>query len=286
MKMHGAEPVTHWDGKIYCRETDAALTFRANETHGYMAAYTFTLVVEGWLTILYNDKELTLLPDDIYIYSPGMPVSIIAASDDYHAICLLADEHSTFESPTVHDLVQIAYAPIVQLHEPKMTLKHEDAQQLQAKMNDITKYLHSNHVYKAEILKMLYAIFLLDLQNAQENAIPHHIVAQRVEEHFLNFIRMLPKHFREHRDIDFYASKLNITTTYLSRIVRQTTGHTVTDYINQMLLMEASFLLRNSQLSIAQIASQLHFSEPATFTRFFLRMRGMTPKKYRTSSEL
>ena len=101
-KMHGAEPVEQWDGKIYCNETDAAITFRANETHGYIAAYTFTLVLEGCLTIDYNGRELTLLPDDIYMYSPGLPVTIIAASSDYHGICLLADEHVTtwFTLPT------------------------------------------------------------------------------------------------------------------------------------------------------------------------------------------
>ena len=114
-----------WDGKIYCDETDAAVTFRTNETHGYMAAYTFTLVLEGKLTLVYNGRELTLHADDLYIYSSGLPVTIVSASNDYRGICLLADEHVTIESPTVHDLVHIAYAPLVQLHEPKLKLSPE-----------------------------------------------------------------------------------------------------------------------------------------------------------------
>ena len=137
MLMHGAEPIENWDGKMYCNETDAAITFRANETHGYMAAYTFTLVIEGWLTIIYNGQELTLYPDDLYIYSPGLPVTIVEASADYNGICLLADEHVTIESPVAHDLVHIAYAPIVQLHQPKLSLHHEDALRLGEKMFEI-----------------------------------------------------------------------------------------------------------------------------------------------------
>lgn len=78
------------------------------------------------------------------------------------------------------------------------------------------------------------------------------------------------------------ASELCISTTYLSRIVRQVSGgRTVMDYINQLLLMEATFLLRQTSLSIAQIADRLHFAETTTFARFFQRMKGMNPREFR-----
>ncbi len=286
IKMLGKEPLKDWDGKMYCIRTDAGMTFRTNETHGYIAAYTFTVVTEGWLTIVCSGHELTLRPDDLYIYSAGMPVTVLAASEDYHGICLLADERTTIESPTTHDLVHLAYAPLVQLHEPKVTLPHGDAVRLAEKMLEIAEYLHSDHLYKAEILRMLYAVFLLDLQDAQSRAISQRTVSQRIEEIFLGFMRLLPGHFAEHHDIAFYAAELNISAVYLSRVVRQVMGRTVVDYINQMLLMEASFLLRNSSLSIAQISDRLHFSEPAAFTRFFVRLKGMSPRDYREAKEV
>lgn len=279
--MHGTEPVARWDGKIYCNETDAAITFRTNETHGYMAAYTFTIVLEGWLKIVYNGQNITLHPDDIYMYSPGLPITIVEASDDYHGICLLADEHVTIDSPTVHDLVHIAYAPVVQLHQPKQTLRHDDAVKLTEKMLEIRNYLNSDHIYKSKILEMLYAVFLLDLQNAQDNAMPQRSVPHRVEEIFIGFQRLLPLHFAEHHDIGFYASQLNISPVYLSRVVRQVTGRTVVDYVNQFLVMEASFLLRTTTLSITQIADRLHFADAASFSKFFLRNNGVRPKDYR-----
>lgn len=281
IKMHGEEPVSQWDGRIYCNQTDAVITFRANETHGYMAAYTFTLVLKGWLTIVYNKQEMTLHPDDLYVYSPGMSVSILAASEDYQGICLLADEHTTLDAPSVRDLVHIAYLPIVQLHQPMLTLQHHDAVRLADRMRDIIGYLHSNHLYKAAILRMLYAVFLLDLQNVQDRAIAHRIMSQRIEEIFICFIRLLPLHFAEHHDIAFYASQLHVSTVYLSRVVRQVSGRTVVDYVNQFLIMEASFLLRTTQLTIGQIADRLHFADTASFSKFFLRKKGVSPKAYR-----
>lgn len=266
---------------MHCFETNAAKALRTNETQGFFSCFIFTLVERGWLTVLYNGRELTFHPDDLYTYSPGLPVTVIATSDDFHGLSLMADEHAAIDTPTLHDLVHIAYLPIVQLNEPKETLPADTARHLAAKMREIISYLQSDHIYKAEVLRLLYAIFLLDLQNAQQHAVVHRQVPQRVEEIFIGFIRLLPDHFAEHHDIPFYATALHISPVYLSRIVRQVSGRTVVDYINQMLLMEASFLLRTSELSISQIADRLHFADTPSFSKFFSRMKGQSPKAFR-----
>ena len=281
IKMNGQLPFEQWDGRMYCKQTDAAITFRTNKTQGFIAAYSFTLVTEGWLTIAYNGQKITLKPDDLYIYSPGLEVAVLDASEDYRGICLLADEHLTIESPTVHDLVNIAYMPIVYLHEPKIALPHDEARRLEDKMHEIIGYLHSDHIYKSKILQMLYAVFLLDVQSVQTKAISERRVPQRVEDIFIGFIRLLPRHFARHHDIAFYAAALHISSVYLSRIVRQVTGRTVVDYINQHLLMEASYLLRTTSLSITQIADRLNFADTPSFSKFFSRLKGMSPRQYR-----
>ena len=280
--MHGEMPTADWDGKLFCDRTDSDRTFLTNKIQGFLAAYTFTLVIQGQLTIVYNDRELMLRTDDLFFYSPGMSVTIIAASADYQGLCLLADENATIELTTVRDLVYIAYAPIVQLHEPKLTLPHAEALRLAEKMREIIGYLHSEHLYKTEVLRLLYAVFLLDVQNAQQRAIKRKQTSQRVEEIFVGFIRLLPQHFVEHRDIGFYASALNISSVYLSRVVRQVTGRTVVDYINQMIVMEAMFLLRTSTMNIAQIADHLRFADTPSFSKFFSRLKGVSPREYRT----
>ena len=266
---------------MYCFVTTRETAMRTNETQGFFACYVFTLVEKGWLTVHYNGRELTFHPDDLYIYSPGLPVTVIATSDDFHGLTLMADEHAAIDAPTLRDLVHIAYLPIVQLNEPKQTLPADTAQHLASKMREIIGYMQSDHIYKNEVLRLLYAVFLLDLQNAQDHAIIHYQVPQRVEEIFIGFIRLLPDHFAEHHDIPFYASALHISPVYLSRVVRQVTGHTVVDYINQMLLMEASFLLRTSELSITQIADRLHFADAPSFSKFFSRMKGLSPRAFR-----
>ena len=166
-------PAKGWNDGMYCLETNAVNILRTNLTQGFVSCFAFTLVDKGWMSILYNGRELTLNPNDLYTYSPCLPVTVIATSDDFHGYCLLTDEHITIKTPYVHDLVQLAYLPIVQLHEPKQTLPSDAAQHLIMKMREIIGYLHSNHIYKSEVLHMLYSIFILDLQNAQNHAIVH-----------------------------------------------------------------------------------------------------------------
>ena len=274
-------PEKGWDSGMFCLETDRTKILRSNLMRGNVSCFAFMLVDKGWMTIHYNGHDLTLRPNDLYTYSPGQPVDVIATSDDFHGLCLMADEHVTIEAPSVHDLVHLANLSIVQLHEPKQTLASDAAQHLLMKMHEIIDYLHSDHIYKGDVLRMLYSIFLLDLQNAQQRAIVHRQTPQRVEEIFIGFIRLLPSYFIQHHDIPFYADQLHISPVYLSRVVRQVTGRTVVDYINQMLLMEASFLLQTSQLSITQIADHLHFADTPSFSKFFSRLSGMSPKDYR-----
>lgn len=282
----GIEPYDGWDGKVLCTKSNISMTLKTNVTQGFVACYSFTLVTSGWLRMRYNDSELKIHKGDLYIYSPGLAVTILDGSADYQSICLLVDEFTTLESPAVRDMVSLAFLPLVQLSSPTVSLQPEQADVFERRMREMIAYQQSANVYKDKLLRMLYAVFLVDLQNVMELSITHRQVPPRVEEIFIGFNRLLPEHFIEHRDIGFYANRLCITNDYLSRIVKRVSGRTVGDFINQMLMMEACYLLRTSSLSIAEISHRLLFSEPAAFTRFFIRMKSMTPKEFRGKADL
>ena len=149
-------------------------------------------------------------------------------------------------------------------------------------MGIIRRYLLSpDHPFRSECLRTTYGLFLLELNAIQERTIRDRRFPKRIEELFFDFLRLVPIHFTEHHDVGFYASQLCITPRYLSQIVREVSGRTVVDYINQMLLMETSYLLQQTSRPIADIAVRLHFSETASLTRFFTRMKGVNPREFR-----
>ena len=271
--------------ELFCVETNAAITFFTNQMQESLACYTYTLVRKGWLRLVYNGHELTLHEGDIYIYSPGFQVTVLGGSNDYHASCLIADEHMTLETPTVWNMIRTAYYPVAEFGQPVVHLSPEQAERLWKRMQEVIVYLGSQHRFFDEALRSLYTLFLLDLRDMMEQTIVSHQHSERTTNLFVGFIRLLPRHFMEHHDIGFYADELNITTTHLSRIVRQLTGRTVVDYINQMLLMEAMWLLQTTTLSLDAIAERLHFANQSSFGKFFRRMKGTSPKHYRKKSD-
>jgi len=283
MWQYGHDTIPGWDGKLLIIDTDSHNSLvETNALPGTIAAYGYTIVLHGWMTMLFNGREVHFTKDDLIIYTPGMMVSVIDISDDYRGICLVADKDFVFESPTMRDAIRAAYLPAVELREPRLTLAEEDNLHLMELMRIIRRYLLStDHPFRSECLRTTYGLFLLELNAIQERTICNRRFPKRIEELFFDFLRLVPIHFAEHHDVAFYSSGLCITPRYLSQIVRDISGRTVVDHINQMLLMEASYLLQQTSLPIADIAVRLHFSETASFTRFFTRMKGITPSEYR-----
>ena len=283
MWQYGHDTIPDWDGKLLIVDTDAHNSLvETNALPGTIAAYGYTIVLQGWMTMLYNGREVHFTKDDLIIYTPGATVSVLSISDNYRGICLVADKDFAFESHTLRNAIRAAYLPAVELSESRLTLAEVDLQNLMELMGIIRRYLFSpDHPFRSESLRTTYGLFLLELNAIQERTICNRRFPKRIEELFFDFLRLVPIHFAEHHDVAFYASGLCITPRYLSQIVRDISGRTVVDYINQMLLMEASYLLQQTSLPIADIAVRLHFSETASFTRFFTRMKGINPSMYR-----
>lgn len=102
------------------------------------------------------------------------------------------------------------------------------------------------------------------------------------EEIFKRFLKLVETHHYKERDISFYAEQLCFTPKYLSSIIRDVTGKLAGDWIDNYVIIEAKALLISTNLTIQEICYELNFSTPSSFTRFFKRITGMSPRKFRT----
>ena len=83
------------------------------------------------------------------------------------------------------------------------------------------------------------------------------------------------------QDISHYASLLGITPNHLNKSVKATTGKTAISLKNEMMLLEAKIQLKQSHVSISEIAFNLGFSDLSYFSRFFKKGVGLSPQQYR-----
>lgn len=72
-----------------------------------------------------------------------------------------------------------------------------------------------------------------------------------------------------------------MSATYLSRTVKRTTGHTVRFHIAELLGADVRRLLESTDMEVKQIADTLGFSDQSVFGKFFTKMTGFSPVKYR-----
>ena len=271
----------NWEGKISCFYANNEKAMAVNKLRDTVEVYAFTLVRKGELVLQSNDNPLILHRNDLYINLPGFKLKMLSASEDYQATCLLIDAKTSIDTPVSKDMVRTAYFPLLEMKEPKVTVTEEEGIRLEKIMEMIRYHVMNESLYQEKILKTLYSVFILELMDIVELKRRKVELSERSEDLYISFIRMLPENFKEHHDIKYYAEQLNVTPTYLSRLVKQVTSHTVVDFINQMLLYEASWMLTSTDKTIGQIAEELHFSDQASFSKFFLRMKGIGPKEYR-----
>jgi AraC-like DNA-binding protein len=95
------------------------------------------------------------------------------------------------------------------------------------------------------------------------------------------FIELVEEHYREERLIGFYADKLCITPKYLSKLVKENTGRSAGEWIENHVILEARALLQSSDMTIQQIAASLNFPNQSFFGKYFKRATGISPKQYR-----
>lgn len=105
----------------------------------------------------------------------------------------------------------------------------------------------------------------------------------RQDELFKRFIALMKEHFRQEHFLPFYAEQLCVTPKHLSMVVKQVSGQSVSKWIDTCLLDETKSLLRNSNLTICEIANQLNFSNPSFFGKFVKAKAGMSPQSLRKS---
>lgn len=83
--------------------------------------------------------------------------------------------------------------------------------------------------------------------------------------------------------VQWLADNLNISPSYLSDMLRSLTGQNAQQHIHNKLVEKAKEILSTTNLSVAEIAYQLGFEHPQSFSRLFKSKSGVSPIEFRHS---
>jgi AraC family transcriptional regulator, transcriptional activator of pobA len=140
---------------------------------------------------------------------------------------------------------------------------------------------------KKQAILLHLQMILVETQRAGRN-----VAAKEVPEQFnyiYRFLALLESNFQlgqmgvsvKYKNAFEFAEQLNVHPNYLNALVKQHTGKTLRDHIQDRVLYEAKALLMQTDWDITNISYGLGFSGVAAFTTFFRKKENMPPSIYR-----
>ncbi|HJB72562.1 MAG TPA: AraC family transcriptional regulator [Candidatus Barnesiella merdigallinarum] len=249
--------------------------------------FFFVFVESGTALLTDMRQDYTIKGEDLIVLSPSLAATLHHASPDFTFTCIcLVPEY--FDSLPGSQLLYSQLAEFIQVdHLPIVSLKPEKSRYLRQTFDLFSSDLRGFKIYTHGIISHLCCLLLLQTADTFCQSNRHMpVYVKRSGEIFRKFRKLLTAHYRQHHDIGFYADELHISTTYLSRIVKQTTGNTVRFLISELLCADARRMLVCTDLDIKEIASQLGFSDQSVFGKFFVKKTGLSPLKFRLRKEL
>lgn len=99
---------------------------------------------------------------------------------------------------------------------------------------------------------------------------------------FRKFYDLLALHYKENREVRYYARLLCLTPKYFGSLIKKDMGISASQCIAHYVNIQAKALLHyRPDLSIQQISQQLGFDDSMSFSRYFKASVGVSPKQYR-----
>lgn len=231
----------------------------------------------GTLRLRINLRELEFKAGNFLVVSPGTVFEFLYISSDLD-LAMLAFSNSLMESWQKEELLQVYLQGRLFLH---LLLTEQESRRMEQIFALLWEVVHDRPFPKESVQSLISFVFHQtdgfrgrELEAGKQKR-------SRQEEVFNRFLELVNKYAVHERSCTFYADRLCLTSRYLSTLVRQASGRTVMDWVNEAVMQEAKLMLCHTDKLVYQIADELNFPNASFFCKYFRRMTGMTPKDYR-----
>jgi len=250
-------PAPHVMEINYCKEGRCECLFRGRQ-YCYMSAGDLSFCS------LHNSAHQSEFPTSHY---HGITVTI-----DFSAI--------TEEMKNVLELLAVDLARIQALSQAKeFTIVRADAtvEHIFSELYKVPATIRRGYI-RVKVLELL--LILTGLAPTEDSAKHAYFPAAQIET-IKQLHAFLVDHFSEHYTIDELSERFSISPTVMKKCFHGVYGDSIYAYMKQYRLHVAERLLRESDLSVGEIAAQIGYLNPNKFTSAFCSEYGMPPTMYR-----
>ncbi len=246
--------------------------------------YLLVFIEQGTLKISINGEQSLYNTGSLFLVCPNHQLQFITSPEDCSMFILSYDE-SSGEKLQLDFGCYKAYHAIFEKREMIFFSIEAPLNTYFASMlHQLDHYLKMKHEdnFKTHIVSNLFSAIIYTMIDLMHGSIDIDDQSySRKEKIVMDFLDLVEKEFRNTKGIGQYADKLHVSVQYLSICVRTVTQKTPSFFINNAVLSEAKSLLLNTDHTLSAIADDLEFPDPFTFGKFFKRLTGTSPGKFR-----
>lgn len=243
-------------------------------------------LVTGHSKIHYADQSIEVFETVLVFTNPMIPFFWEKVSEQHSGfVCIFTEAFfSRFTNIKEYPVFQGANTGVI----PLSTI---DAQQINELFLRMFDELHGDYTYKYDLLRN-YLMEAIHWAQKMQPAVGTHTNGANASERITGlFAELLERQFPIELDNQIiqlrspsdFAAQLNIHVNHLNKALKEITGQTTSQLINNRLIQEAKILLKSTNRTINEIAWSLGFQEPNHFSGFFKNQTTLTPKKFRQS---
>ncbi|MGN0238340.1 MAG: helix-turn-helix domain-containing protein [Lepagella sp.] len=242
----------------------------------------FMLCQQGRITLVLDDHLYEMCEHDLFIYPAFSKTQVESVGEDFKGIAGRADFNFILSSL---DNISNTQGHLYIRSNPHTTLTLEQEARIEEIFDLIDRRRKEDLQLKTQMLMALARVFCCEVINAYITNKSMRVNKQnRKDKVFQDFLTLLYSNFREHRDVQFYAQKQNLTPRYFTTLIRKVSGKTPLHWISTFVIIEAKRLLSDPKISIKEVASSLHFSDQSFFGRYFKLYAGCSPTEYKNQN--
>ena len=250
-------------------------------------AFIIGVGTEGETSVSFNLHEFKLKKDSIFIFTPKNVLQV--NSQQYFKADVIAISPDFMRRINI-DIKNMMPLFLKFVENPALTLTPEESRSMRGMIAQIERETRGPEThFSFDIVSGLIAATIYKVGDIMYRYLAEHPEGQnnshnRAEEYFKQFTHLLGEHFREERSVGFYARQLCITPKYLTTLIKRISGQSVSEWIDNYVILEAKTLLKYSTMSIQEIAYYLNFPNQSFFGSYFKRNTGMSPSQYKAQN--
>ena len=248
-------------------------------------AFAVVFCSKGSISLLSNLTRYELGENSFFVHLPGSILHVESTPDAEIYVAACEEEFIRRIDVDIKLLsnlfLQLERYPLLQLEPGEWECVARSISEISDEGVPEAGDLYSTEIIRSAIRMLIYKVCRLIARHLEQVRELSHSPRSRREEYFQRFMTLLRQHYMRERSVGFYAAQLNLSPKYLTTLIRQTTGHTAINWIDDYVILEAKNMLRYSTMSIQEIAYCLNFSNQSFFGKYFKNHTGQTPSAYR-----